>query len=59
MDTRAGIPESASQKPPPPSRGQGLSGRGADGSELELLSIDVCKINNTDECWCMVVVDAY
>ena len=49
MDTWAGIPESAIQNTPPP-RAKVCQVRGADGSVLELLSSDVCKVNNTDEC---------
>ena len=57
MDTSAGIPESVSQNNPSPGHLKVCQVRGADGSVLELLSSDVCKVNtcNTDECWWLLM----
>ena len=55
MDTWAGIPESASQNTPLAPRTKFCQVRGADGSVLGLLSSDVCKVNNTDECWWLLM----
>ena len=46
-----------SEHPPPPLAPwtKFCQVRGADGSVLGLLSSDVCKVNNTDECWWLLM----
>ena len=51
VDRDTGIRKS--KHPPPPD--QDLPGHGADGSVLGLLSSDVCKVNNTDKCWWLLM----
>ena len=55
MSRDAGISEYASQNPPLAPRTKFCQVRGADGSVLGLLSSDVCKVNNTDECWWLLM----
>ena len=46
-----------SEPPPLPPRNNICQVRGADGSVLGLLRSDFCKVNNTDECWWLLMRD--
>ena len=50
-----GIRKSEQRPPPLTPRNKICQVRGAEGSVLGLLSSDVCKVNNTDECWWLLM----